>query len=184
LAFTPAEQGSTSTPNPAIDDFNKRIESTSLTERLGDQAFRDRARALDALLRGIDDEGIRVEGKLLGDGVLARFSSARHAIGTAQRCHQASASCDLRLHLGIHAGDVIREADNVYGGTVNIAARIAAASRPGEILVSQTVCDLARTSAGVTFEDRGRRRFKGVEGQQRVYAIRAEPPAEEPATPI
>ena len=77
------------------------------------------------------------------------------------------------MHLGIHAGDVIREQNNVYGGAVNIASRISALSAPGEVLVSRTVADLARTSAGVTFEDRGEFALKGVADAQRVYAVRA-----------
>jgi class 3 adenylate cyclase len=61
------------------------------------------------------------------------------------------------------SGDVIRAADNVYGGAVNIAARVAAASAAGKTLVSSTVCDLARTSAGATFEDRGEQSLKARE---------------------
>ena len=80
----------------------------------------------------------------------------------------------LPLHLGLHAGDVIREGNNVYGGVVNIAARIAAAAAPGEVLVSNTVRGLARTSAGVTFEDRGERTLKGVGEAVRVWAVRGQ----------
>src|SRR3990172_5018661 len=98
--------------------------------------------------------GTAVEGKVLGDGVLAVFTSARQAIDCALRCNAASEPVGLPLHLGVHAGDVIREGNNVFGGAVNIAARIAAASAPGEVLVSDTVRGLARTSAGVTFDDR------------------------------
>jgi adenylate cyclase len=73
----------------------------------------------------------------------------------------------------LHAGDVIREADNVYGGAVNIAARVAAAAHAGETLVSGTVRDLARTSAGVSFEDRGEQALKGIDDPVRVFAVRA-----------
>ena len=66
---------------------------------------------------------------------------------------------------------MIREEDNVYGGAVNIAARIASASSLGEVLVSQTVRDLARTSADVAFEDRRQRKLKGVEEPVRVWAV-------------
>jgi class 3 adenylate cyclase len=44
---------------------------------------------------------------------------------------------------------------------------------PGEILVSQTVRDLARTSAGVAFEDRGEHTLKGIDDAVRVFAVRA-----------
>jgi class 3 adenylate cyclase len=153
--------------------FADIAESTALTEQLGDAAFRAKARELDTSLRSVirDSGGTPVEGKVLGDGVLAVFTSARQAIDCALRCEAAGEPLGLQLHLGIHAGDVIREGNNVYGGAVNIAARIAAASEPGEVLVSQTVRDLARTSAGVTFDDRGQRKLKGVEGRQRLFAV-------------
>jgi len=59
--------------------FADIADSTALTERLGDAAFRERARDLDATLRTIirDHAGTPIEGKLLGDGVLAVFTSAR-----------------------------------------------------------------------------------------------------------
>jgi class 3 adenylate cyclase len=154
--------------------FADIADSTGLTERLGDASFREKARALDeSLRRAIESNGgTPIEGKLLGDGVLAVFTSARHAIEAALRCAAAGDGAGLPLHLGVHAGDVIREEDNVYGGAVNIAARIAASSAPGEVLVSQTVRDLARTSAGVAFDERGQRKLKGVEGRQRLFAVR------------
>jgi adenylate cyclase len=60
----------------------------------------------------------------------------------------------------------------VWGGAVNIAARISGLTAPGEILVSATVREIARTSASVTFEDRGEHALKGVADPQRVYAVR------------
>ncbi len=158
----------------AVILFADIVESTALTEQLGDAAFREKARELDTSLRGIIREcsGTPVEGKVLGDGVLAVFTSARQAIACALKCNAASKPLGLRLHLGIHAGDVIREGNNVYGGAVNIAARIATASAPGEVLVSDTVRGLARTSAGVAFDDRGEHELKGIDGAQRLFAVR------------
>ncbi|TMG07031.1 MAG: hypothetical protein E6I02_06830 [Chloroflexi bacterium] len=62
----------------AVILFADIADSTALTERLGDTAFRAKARDLDAALRAIIREhvGTAVEGKLLGDGVLAVFTSA------------------------------------------------------------------------------------------------------------
>ena len=149
-------------------------DSTALTERLGDTAFRAKARDLDAALRNTirDHAGTPIEGKLLGDGVLAVFTSARQAIEAALACAEAGAEASLPLHLGLHAGDVIREENNVYGGAVNIASRISGLSAPGEVLVSDTVRSLARTSSGVSFEDRGEQALKGVGEPVRVWAIR------------
>jgi class 3 adenylate cyclase len=154
--------------------FADIAESTALTEKLGDAAFRAKARELDSSLRSVIREsgGTPVEGKVLGDGVLAVFTSARGAIDCALRCEAAGEPLGLQLHLGIHAGDVIREGNNVYGGAVNIAARIAAASAPGEVLVSDTVRSLGRTSAGVAFDDRGEHELKGVGEPQRLFAVR------------
>jgi len=158
----------------AVILFADIADSTALTEKLGDAAFREKARELDGALRAAirECEGTPVEGKLLGDGVLAVFTSARQAIECALRCNAAGEPAGLQLHLGIHAGDVIREGNNVYGGAVNIAARIAGASAPGEVLVSDTVRSLARTSAGVAFEDRGEHELKGVADPQRLFAVR------------
>ncbi len=158
----------------AIILFADIVDSTALTERIGDTVFRDKARALDEAMRVAirENGGTAVEGKTLGDGVLAVFTSAKQAIACAQACHDAAGAAGLSLHAGIHAGDVIREADNVYGGAVNIAARIAAAAAAGETLVSATVRELARTSAGVTFEDRGEHSLKGIDDPVRVWAVR------------
>ncbi len=160
----------------AVILFADIVESTALTEQLGDAAFRAKARELDTALRAIIREcsGTPVEGKVLGDGVLAVFTSARQAIECALRCNAAGDSVELQLHLGIHAGDVIREGNNVYGGAVNIAARIAGATAPGEVLVSDTVRSLARTSAGVAFDDRGEQSLKGVADPQRLFAVRGD----------
>jgi class 3 adenylate cyclase len=158
----------------AVILFADIADSTSLTERLGDSAFRARARELDTSLRSVIREsgGTPVEGKVLGDGVMAVFTSARQAIECALLCNAATEGTGLQLHLGIHAGDVIREGNNVYGGAVNIAARIAGASAPGEILASDVVRGLARTSAGVSFDDRGEHELKGVGEAQRLFAVK------------
>ncbi|HSP54987.1 MAG TPA: adenylate/guanylate cyclase domain-containing protein [Dehalococcoidia bacterium] len=161
----------------AIILFADIVDSTALTESLGDAAFRDRARDLDAALRATirEHSGTPIEGKLLGDGVLAVFTSARQAIEAAVACGNAGDEGGLPLHLGLHAGDVIREDNNVYGGAVNIASRISGLSTPGEVLVSETVRSLARTSAGPSvegFEDRGEQALKGIGETVRVWAVR------------
>ena len=149
-------------------------DSTALTERLGDVGFREKARALDEVLRGMirEHSGTPIEGKLLGDGVLAVFTSARHALEASLACGKAGDNVGLPLHLGLHAGDVIREDNNVYGGAVNIASRISSLSAPGEVLVSDIVRGLARTSAGVRFEDRGEQPLRGIAEPLRVFAVR------------
>jgi len=153
-------------------------DSTALTTKLGDAAYREKERELDGKLRAAitDTGGTPVEGKVLGDGVMAVFTSARQAIDAAQRCRDLGSEASLPLHLGIHAGDVVREVDsdgraNVHGGAVQVASRVQGVAAPGEILVSATVRDLARTSAGVEFEDRGEHELKGIGEPQRLFAV-------------
>ena len=167
---SPAERKS----GTAIILFTDIVDSTALTERLGDTLFRTASRTLDEGMRTAMREagGAPVEGKVLGDGVMAAFTSASQAIVAARRCIELSAESELLLHVGLHAGDVIHEAGNVYGGAVNIASRICGLSAPGEILVSATIRELARTSAGATFADRGEHALKGIDDPVRLYEVR------------
>ena len=155
--------------------FTDIVESTALTERLGDAAFRARARELDTALRSLVREhaGTPVEGTLLGDGLLALFTSGRRAIECALACRTAAGESGFGLHLGLHAGDVLRDGNNVYGGAVNLAARIKDASAAGQVLVSATVRDLARTSTAVSFVDRGEHALKGIADRVRLYEVEA-----------
>ena len=177
---TPPAEAPTAKPSAAhftaVILFTDIVSSTELTERMGDARFRDASRALDAGLRAAirDAGGAAIDGKLLGDGVLATFPSAAQAIDGARRCLALSAASELGLHIGLHAGDVIREDNNVYGGAVNIASRICGLSAPGEILVSDVVRGMARSSAGVEFADRGEQEMKGVGEPVRVYVVRTD----------
>jgi len=161
----------------AVILFTDIVDSAGLTERLGDRAFREKARRLDVALRTAiqDNGGTPIQGKLLGDGVLAIFTSARDAIQAALLCGEAGGEDGLPLHLGIHAGDIIREESNVYGGAVNIASRVSDLSAPGEVLVSETVRSLARTSApsGMMFVEKGEHKLKGMEEGVRLWAVKA-----------
>src|SRR5437870_10101970 len=62
--------------------------------------------------------------------------------------------------------------NDACGGAVNIASRICGLSAPGEILVSDVVRGMARSSAGLEFEDRGGQEMKGVGEAGRVYGVR------------
>jgi class 3 adenylate cyclase len=83
----------------------------------------------------------------------------------------AGRAAGLARHVGLHAGDVIRERGDVHGGAVNVAARIAAAAPADGVLLSEVVRVLARTSAGVTFTDCGPHQLKGVSEPQRLFRV-------------
>jgi len=157
--------------------FADIVESTALTERLGDAAFHAQARQLHDRMRRIvsDGGGNPIEGRLLGDGLLAVFHSAAQAVAAGLACSSAGNAGDLPVRVGLHAGDVIVESGDVYGGAVNLAARLAAAAQPGEVMVSETVRSLARTSAAAIFEDRGAHTLKGIAEPQHLFAARARP---------
>src|SRR5207249_105339 len=137
--------------------FADIVDSTALTERLGDASFRAKARDLDAALRAVirDHSGTPIEGKLLGDGVLAVFTSARQAIEASLACARAADDAGLALHLGLHAGDVIREENNVYGAPVDTPPRIPGLSARADVLVPAIGRGVGPPLAGVRLRARG-----------------------------
>lgn len=157
----------------AVILFTDIADSTALTERLGDAAYVAKAGEFERILRRTVREcnGEDIEGVTLGDGVLAVFSSGTQAIECATCAHECARDAGFRLHVGIHAGDVLRTGSAVHGGAVNIAARVCDAAPPGETLVSDTVRSLARTATAVQFVDRGLHQFKGVSDPHHVFAV-------------
>jgi class 3 adenylate cyclase len=153
--------------------FTDIADSTALTERLGDAAYVAKAGEFERTVRRAVREcnGEDILGVTLGDGVLAVFSSGTHAIQAATRAHECARDAGFRLHVGIHAGDVLRTGSAVHGGAVNIAARVCDTAPPGETLVSDTVRSLARSSTSVQFVDRGLHQFKGVSDPHHVFAV-------------
>jgi class 3 adenylate cyclase len=147
--------------------------STATTERIGDRAYRAAAAGLEAELRGAvaDHGGQAIEGITLGDGILAVFRSAGDAIACANRVHEDVTATPLRLHVGIHAGDVLWSDAGVHGGTVNVAARVCDRAGPGETFVTDTIRRLAR-SIDVGLEDQGLHDLKGLTEPLRLFAVR------------
>ena len=115
--------------------------------------------------------GSTIEGIRPGDGLLAVFSSVRASIDAADAAHAHASSVGLQLHVGIHAGEVIRAGTGVHGSAVNLAARTCAAAPPGETLVSEVVQVLGTGSTGSRFEDRGLFQLKGISEPQRLFAV-------------
>jgi hypothetical protein len=72
--------------------------------------------------------------------------------------------------VGVHTGECELVGDKPAGIAVHTGARIAAAAKGGEILVSRTVKDLVGGS-GISFDDRGTLELKGVPDEWRLYAV-------------
>ena len=78
----------------------------------------------------------------------------------------------VRVRIGIHTGDALKDADHFYGTTVHYAARVAAQSVGGEVLVSGTVRDLvAGGRTDVAFSDGRDVELKGISGRHRLYSV-------------
>jgi class 3 adenylate cyclase len=149
------------------------VDSTRLTEELGDVEYRDRAQALERRLRLVIAEqgGTAMLGINLGDGIVALFSTPRDAVRAAFEAVRSGQGDVLRLHVGLHHGTILREGNATYGSAVNVTARICALSSSDEVLVTE---ELRRVlggdeSEGVAFIDRGIYVLKGVATPRRVY---------------
>ncbi len=128
------------TPHPPAIVFVDLIGYTRLTEAAGDElaarSAANLARAADAAARAAGGEVV----KLLGDGAMLHFASARAAVMAALELLDSLRSADLPdAHAGIGAGRVIARDGDYFGHTVNVAARVAGRAGPGEILVTADV---------------------------------------------
>ena len=119
--------------------------------------------------------------KLMGDGLLAEFTSVVDAVrcavliqkGMAEREAKVTGSERIRLRIGINLGDVIREADgDLYGDGVNVAARLEQLSEPGGVMISGTAYDQLHGKLDVTLDFAGEQRVKNIERLVRAYRVR------------
>jgi len=137
---------------------------TQLTEERGDDAAADLTARLRAVVRqiSIQHEGESV--KFLGDGVMCYFPKPARSVEAALDMVERAANESLPpARVGIHAGPVVFQEGDYFGRTVNIAARIADYSRPGEVLVSREVVESASGNS-LTFNEIGPVALKGVAG--------------------
>ncbi len=147
---------------PAAMVFLDLAGYTRLTEEQGDQAAAELAGRLAEL---VHLESRRLGGlpvKWLGDGVMFHFPDPGNAVRCSLRMVDAAPAAGLPpAHVGVNAGPVVVREGDYFGRTVNIAARIAGQAGPGEVLVSETVVELA-ASDGFTFTELGPATLKGV----------------------
>ncbi len=151
---------------------------TAFAERQGNVAAADMVgRFLEIARRAIArHEGAEI--KTEGDAIHAVFPSASSAVLCGLEIVEAAAEANarepgrpLRIGVGVHAGEAVETAEGYIGRAVNIAARLCAAAKPGEVLVSSTVKGITQASITVGFIPRGRRRLKGIEDPILVYAV-------------
>ncbi len=156
--------------------FTDIVASTERAAELGDRAWRDLLERHHALVRRELGRFRGEEQDTAGDGFFATFDGPARAIRCAQAVVDGVRELGLELRAGVHTGECELHDGKVAGLAVSISARVAAAARPGEVLVSQTVKDLV-AGTGLALEDRGERALKGVPDTWRLYAA-AEAPAD------
>jgi TolB-like protein/class 3 adenylate cyclase len=118
--------------------------------------------------------------KLSGDGALAEFPSAVDALDAAIEFQQAMADAnrdqpeDARIvfRIGLHLGDLIVDADDLYGDGVNVAARLEAESPAGGIIISSNVHDAVAGRLKATFDDLGRLALKNIERPIQAFSVK------------
>ncbi len=150
--------------------------STELTERLGDHEWMVLLAEHNEIVRAEAAKHSGFEVKSQGDGFMFAFATARDAlrcaIGIQQALADRDSGPDLRVRIGLHTGEPVREADDFYGKAVILAARIASEARGSEILVSSLLRELTESSGEFAFEAPTDATLKGLSGTYRLSAVR------------
>lgn len=155
------------------------VESVRLIEEDEDDAVR----RWRQLVERVTHEVLPAHGgrlvKSLGDGMMLEFPGVDAALKTAFAIHRV---CDrvnvgvapgrrILLRTGMHVGQLIADEHDVYGRSVNLAARLTALAGPGEIVVSPEVRDQLVPLVDAEVEDLGECYLKHVPQPVRVYRI-------------
>jgi class 3 adenylate cyclase len=146
--------------------------STALTERLGDARWIDLLREHNAAVeREVEAHGGKVV-KNRGDGYMLTFSQPERGLDCAAAIQRALAGHEImRVRIGLHTGNPVKEGDDFFGTDVNFAARVADRALGGQVLVSARLYDLLKGDHRERFGEPVDVEFKGFAGSHRVYAL-------------
>jgi len=149
-------------PRPPAICFVDLTGYTQLTEERGDEVAAQIAGRLASLVNDISRSRGGRPVRWLGDGGMFQFREPRTAVAAGLDMVERAPTVDLPpAHVGIHTGPVIFQDGDVYGKTVNVAARIAAHARAGQVVVSEETADRSGDDA-VRFEPLGAVDLKGI----------------------
>jgi adenylate cyclase len=120
-----------------------------------------------------------------GDNLLAEFSSVVDATDCAVKIQKELKAKNaerpdkgrMQFRIGVNLGDVVEEADRIYGDGVNIAARLEGLAEPGGICISRTAYDHVKNKLEVGYEYLGEHSVKNIAEPVRVYRVLMEPDA-------
>jgi class 3 adenylate cyclase len=151
--------------------------STSLYERLGDDLAR---KLIFQCINTMSDRIFAGQGtliKTIGDEVMATFPSAEAAfhaacsIRKAVENFQPMAGVPLHIRIGFNFGPVIKESNDVFGNTVNVASRVTAMTRAGQIMATQAVLDALPADLHKNMRQILRAELKGKHDPLDLYQI-------------
>jgi eukaryotic-like serine/threonine-protein kinase len=152
--------------------------STKLNERVGDVRWLELLRAHHAIVREQVHQHGGFEVKSQGDGFMIAFPSARRAVQCARAIQQGIESHlgehpdgPIRLRIGLHTGEAIKEEADFYGKNIVLAARIADEADGGEILASAVVKQLTESAGDLRFENERELELDGLAGTHTVYRV-------------
>jgi len=153
--------------------FADLCDYTERSFRHGDEFAAELAVGFHMLVRELaEEEGCEVV-KAIGDAVMVRAIDVADAIRLADRIHASIGYSPVRI--GIDSGPAVPRDGDWYGTTVNRAARVAEAARPGEMLLTDRArAALGAGSSEVRIVSRGVRQLKGLP-RSRLHAAYARP---------
>src|SRR6201987_2274939 len=138
--------------------------------------------------RLIGDHGGRIA-NTAGDSVLAEFGSVVDAVQCAVDVQAALAEANsgiaadrrISFRIGIHVGDVMVRGGDLFGDSVNIAARLQSIAEPGSVCISGATYDQVRKVLPMTFVDLGVQQVKNIQEPIKAYQVSAPSEAQEAA---
>ena len=148
--------------------FTDMVDSTRLTQELGDREAMQLLRQHDSIVRSVLAQFGGSEVKHTGDGIMAAFASASQAVGAAMQVqralgeHNEAEQSRVHVRIGVAAGEPVTEQDDLFGAAVQQAARLCTCAQPDCIVVSSGVHDLCR-GKGIRFSDAGPIAVKGFD---------------------
>jgi eukaryotic-like serine/threonine-protein kinase len=159
--------------------FTDIADSTPLTAELGDDTWREVLSRHRATVRAHVDDCEGREVSTQGDSFFVRFDAVENALRCAVAIQRSLAAerrgDDLvpETRMGLHAGEVVADdGGDLLGHVVNVASRVTGVATGGEILVTESVADLA--PADVSLVDRGLETLKGVPQPRHLLAVKWE----------
>ena len=156
--------------------FTDVVNSTTLTQSLGDDVALAVLGVHDTIVRDALSASGGREIKHTGDGIMASFVSATGAVRCAIQIQreldkhaQANPNRSLKVRVGAAVGEPVEQHNDLFGSTVQLAARLCAHAQPEQILVSSAIAELC-LGKGLLFEDLGEVALKGFNSPVRAHA--------------